>query len=113
MGLPRLGFGIIGNADIERLALCNERCQRAHGFFERRLRIEAVRIENVDIVEAEALQRLIGRGDEVLAAPPFAIGAFPHVIAGLGRDDQFIAIGLEVARHDLAEELFDRARRGP
>ena len=37
------------------------------------------------------------------------IGAGPHVPAGLGGDDQFVAMGGEVLRQDSAEVLLRRA----
>ena len=85
------------DADVERLAGAHRRVERAHGFLERRVGIEAVRIEDVDVVEPHALEALVEAREQVLAAPPLAVGAGPHVVAGLGRDDQLVAVGAEVA----------------
>ena len=100
-----------GDADIERLALAHGGVERAHRLLERRLRIDAVRIEDVDIVEPHALQALVEAGEQIFAAAPFAIGARPHVVAGLGRDDQLVAIAREIGRAGLAESLLGRAGR--
>ena len=37
---------------VERLALADGRVERAHRLLERRVRVEAVRVEDVDVVEA-------------------------------------------------------------
>ncbi|MCY1233054.1 hypothetical protein D9M72_455720 [compost metagenome] len=100
-----------GDADIERPARTHDMVERAAGFFERRVRIEAMRIEDVDIVEAHALQALVAGSDHVLAAAPFAVRTGPHVIAGLGRDDQLVAQMGEIRAHDFAEGGLGRARR--
>jgi hypothetical protein len=90
-GFPR-ALGIVRrDTDIERATRTDDIVQRAAGFFERRFRVEAMRIEDIDIVEAHALQALVTGRDEILAAAPFAIGTRPHVVTRLGRDDQLIA----------------------
>ena len=53
----------------------------AEGFFERGVGVGAVGIEDVDVVELEAFERLVEGGEEVFAAAPFAVGAGPHVVA--------------------------------
>ncbi len=84
--------------------------ERPHGFLKGRLRIDAVGIEDVDIIEPHALERLVQAGDQIFAASAdVAIGAGPHVPARLGRNDQFVAIGGEVSCHDSAEILLGRA----
>ncbi len=85
--------------------------ERAAGFFQRRIRVEAVRIEDIDIVEAHALQALVAGSDQILAAAPLAIGARPHVVAGLGGDDQLIAQARKFGAHDLAEGRLGAAGR--
>ena len=84
---------IVGrDADIERLARAHGLVQRAHGLLQRRLGIEAVRIEDIDIVDPHALEALVEARQHIFAAAPFAIGAGPHVVAGLARDDEFVAV---------------------
>jgi hypothetical protein len=83
--------------------------ERAHGFFQRSVGIEAVGIENVEIIEPGALQALIAGRDEVFAAAPFTIWPLPHQVTGLRGDDEFVAQTLEVILHDLAERRLSRA----
>ncbi|OPZ10864.1 MAG: hypothetical protein BWZ10_02288 [candidate division BRC1 bacterium ADurb.BinA364] len=101
-----------GDADIERLALADGRVERPHGLFERRVRVEPVRVEDVDIVEPEPAQRLVERTQQVLArTAALPIGPGPHVIAGLGRDDQFVAVVAQIGFQQLADGLLGGAAR--
>ena len=50
---------------------------------------------------------------QVLAGAPLSVGAGPHVVAGLGGDDEFIAVGLEVVLQVAAEVRFGRSVRRP
>ena len=84
---------IRGDAHVERLALPDGGVEGAHRLFERSLRIEPVGIEDVDVVETHPAEALVEAGQEVLARSADAIGSGPHVVAGLGRDDQLVAIG--------------------
>ena len=56
-------------------------------------------VEDVDIVQMHPLQALIRARDQVLSAAEVAVGAGPHVIARLGRDDQLIPVRPPVAVH--------------
>src|SRR6202012_1024412 len=63
-----------------------------------------VGVEDVDVVEVHAGQRLVERGENVLApAAALAVGAGPHVPARLGRDHHLVAVGAEVFPHRPAE----------
>ena len=66
-------------------------------------------VENINVLEAHALQALIEAGQQILARSQISIGAGPHVIAGFGGDDQLIAIGKEIFFQDLAESFFRRS----
>ena len=59
-------------------------------------------IEDVHIIEPQTVQGLVGTGDQILAAAPVAVRAGPHIISGLGADDEFIPIGLEILCQELA-----------
>ena len=85
--------------------------ERAHRLLERRLRIEAMGIEDVDIIDAQTLQALVEAGQHVFAAAPLAIGARPHVVAGLGRDHELVAERTEIAPENVAECDLRRTRR--
>ena len=102
-GDPRLLGAVIGDADVERLAAAHDLIQRAHRLLDRRFRIRTVMIEDVDVVEVHALQALVEAGDQVLAAAVVAVRALPHVVAGLGGNDQLVAVGLPVAQEMHAE----------
>ena len=67
------------------------RVERAHRLLERRLGIEAVRVEDVDVVELHAREALVEAREEVLARAAVAVRAGPHVVAGLRRDDELVA----------------------
>ena len=56
------------------------------------LGVEAVRVEDVDVVEAQAPQALVEAREQVLARAPVAVRPGPHVVAGLGGDDQLVAV---------------------
>src|SRR5690606_11956569 len=78
-------LGVVGgNPDIERAAGTHDVVERDHRLFERRIRVEAVGVEDIDIVESHALQALVAAGDQILAAAPFAVWTGPHQIARLG-----------------------------
>ena len=63
-------------------------------------------IEDIDVIETHALQRLIAGGDEVFSASPLAVWTRPHVVACLGRDDEFVTIACEICSQDLSERRF-------
>jgi hypothetical protein len=88
------------------------RRQSSHRFFERRVGVEAVRIEDVDVLEAHALQALVEARQNVFAtAASLAVGAGPHVPAGLRRDDELVPVGHEILFEDLAEVGLGAAER--
>ena len=96
--LARLLRRVRRDAGVERLALPHRGVERAHRLLERRVRVEAVRVEDVDVVEPHALEALVEAREQVLARAPVAVRAGPHVVAGLGRDDELVAVGPQVAR---------------
>ena len=57
-------------------------------------------VEDVDVIQPQALQALVEAGEQVLARSQVAVGAGPHVPAGLRRNDQLVAQRREV----LAEQ---------
>ena len=68
-----------------------------------RVRVEAVGVEDVDVVEAHPAQRWSSEAEQVLARAPLAVRARGHVVARLGGDDQLVAVGAEVLREERAE----------
>ncbi|MNZ68634.1 hypothetical protein D3C78_869040 [compost metagenome] len=99
------------DADIKRLARAHDLVQRATGFLKRRVGVETVGIEDIDVIQTHALQALVAGGDYVFAAAPFAIGAGPHVVTGLGGDDHLVAITSEIRLQDFTEGGFGAAGR--
>lgn len=70
-------------------------------------------IEDVDTVEPESLQRGVEAGQQVLAAAArTAVGAGMHAPAGLGRDDEFVAVGTEVFAQQTTEVRLGGPWRG-
>src|SRR3546814_3265497 len=89
---------------IERLALPVEVRERAHRLLERGLGIDAVRIEDVDIIEPHPLEALVAARDQIFAAAAdIAVRAGPHIPPRLGRDHQFVAVRGEIGREAAAE----------
>ena len=103
--------GVRRDAGVQRPARAHRRVERAHRLLERRVRVEPVRVEDVDVVEAHPPQRLVEARQQVLPRAPLPVRPGPHVVAGLGRDDQLVAVRPEVARQDPAEVLLGRAVR--
>ncbi len=63
-------------------------------------------VEDVDVVQAEPRQRLVEGGQDVLPrAAALAVGARPHVVAGLGGDHQLVAEPGEVGGEEPPEVL--------
>jgi hypothetical protein len=65
-----------------------------------------VGIKNVDVIDAQALQRIIAALHDVFPPAPVAVRTGPHAVARLAADDQLIS------RHflqDRAEDLLTRA----
>ncbi len=50
----------------------------------------------LDVLEPHPLQRLVERRQQVLARAPLAVRPGPHVVAGLGRDHELVAVRPEV-----------------
>ena len=99
--------------DVERLALPHRAVERAHRLLERRVRVEPVRVEDVDVLEAEPLEALVEAREQVLARAPLAVRAGPHVVARLRRDDELVAVRREVVAEQAAEVLLRGAVRRP
>ena len=102
-GLRGLLGGVVGDADVQGLAGADDGVEGAHRLLQRGVGVGAVVVEDVDVVEAHAVEGLVQRRDQVLAGAPLAVRAGPHVVAGLGGDDDLVAVGREVVGQDAAE----------
>src|ERR1019366_9379433 len=100
---------VVGYAGIEGLAGTHGLMERAHGFLDGGIGIGAVGIEDVDVFQAHAAKALIEAGEQILARSPVAVRAGPHIVAGLGGNDQLIAVGSEILAEEAAEILFGGA----
>ncbi|CAK7283187.1 hypothetical protein SGPA1_21162 [Streptomyces misionensis JCM 4497] len=110
-GLPGLLGGVVGDADVERLALLHRRVQGAHRLLQRSLRVGAVGVEDVDVLQAHPPQALVQGGQQVLARAELPVRARPHQIAGLGGDHQFVAVRGQVGGEGGAERGLGGAGR--
>ena len=97
------------DADVARPARSEGRVEGAHGLLERRSGVEPVRVEDVDVLQAQPGQALVQAGEEVLARSEVAVGTGPHLPAGLAGDDQLVTVGAQVRGEDAAEVLLGRA----
>ena len=77
---------------VESLPRADRRVERAHRLLEWRLRVKAVRVEEVDVVEAHSGKALVEAREQVLARAPVAVRAGPHVVAGFGPDHELVAV---------------------
>lgn len=111
---PRLGNLLrvpLTSSPIERPSLLNHPVERADRLLNRRLAIRAMRINDVDIVQAESLQTALGSFNDVFSAEP---GVVDVVVAkggapvDLGRHDDVVALEAEFL-DGFAEEDFGLA----
>ena len=96
------------NAHIESFAGTHNVNQRLKGFRQWGVWVVAMRIKEVHIIKAHALQTLVERSHEVLPRTPVAVRTIPHIVACLGRDEQLVAIGTEIFVHHTSKGLFCR-----
>ena len=87
LGAPR---AVGGDPGVQGLALAHGAVQRAHRLLQRRLGVGPVRVEDVHVVQAHAAKALVQARQQVLARAPVPVGPGPHVVAGLGGDDELV-----------------------
>jgi hypothetical protein len=107
--LPSALRGVGGDPRVQRPAGAHRGVERTHRLLERGIRVEAVRIEDVHIVQTQSVQRLVQRGEQVLTRAELPVRAGPHVPSGFGRDEQLVAVWPEVAGQDGREVRLGRA----
>src|SRR3954469_14334557 len=96
-------------SDVARLARADDVVQRLHRLLDRRVRVPAVDLVEVDVVHAEPLQRGVDGGEDVLAREPAPVRARRHLPVHLGRDHRLVA--RQEARHEPARGHLARAAR--
>ena len=60
-------------------------------------------IKNIHIRQSHTLQALIQTGDQIFSAAKITVRSFPHIIACLGTDDQFIPVGIHFFPQDPSQ----------
>ena len=102
--LPRVHRG---GADVARLARLDDVVQRLHRLLDRRVRVEAVDLVQVDVVRAEPRQRRVDLFEDRLARQALSAGAVVHLPPHLRREHDVLTAG--VAGDRAADDLFGRA----
>jgi hypothetical protein len=97
-----------GEAEVLDLAFVDQLLDRAGDVFDRDVRVDAVLVEQVDVVRPEPLQRAVDARADGLGAAVEAVfaAAAEEVEAELGRDHDLVAHRFE----RLADEFFVRER---
>jgi hypothetical protein len=103
--LHQVPAGEIGAADITDLAAANEIVEGADGLLDRRLRIEAVQLEEIDIVGAEPAQAALDRTQQMVTRGADIVRPLAGAEGRLGRDDDAVA----AAGDGLAQDLLGQA----
>ena len=100
------GLGAVGgDPDVECLALVDGGDEGTYGLLEWCAVVGAMMVEDVDIVDAHAGKAVVERGEEVFARAAHAVRTWPHIPAGLGGEDELVAVGAKVFFIDgLAED---------
>ena len=116
--LPQRGAGarkliarVIGEPHIQRAPAAHGLTERLHTLLDGRVRVRAVVIEYVHIVELQPPQALIEARQQALLRAPIAVGPGPHRIARLRGDDELVAVRAQFAREHVAHENFRRTGR--
>lgn len=105
-GFPGLRRGVGRDAGIQRTPGAHCCVQRHHGLLDGGFLIEAVAVEDVDVVQAEPGQGLVQGGQHILArTAALPVGAGPHVPPRFGGDHQFVAQACEVVAQVRAHVL--------
>ena len=92
------GFAvIIAHTHIQGLTPAHQIRQAQSRLLQWRVRGHAVVVKNIHILQPHPLQALVQGSSQVLAATaPTTVGARPHLIPGLGADDQLIPVRAQI-----------------
>ena len=104
--------GGVGDPRVQSASAAYNGVECAHGFLQRRVRVRAVVIEDVHIVQSHAFETLITAGDERLPGSPFPVGTVPHEESRLAGDHEFIAVRSQIRCHDASEIFLGGAGDG-
>src|SRR3954447_5843313 len=92
-------------ADVSRLACADHVVQRFHRLLDRSPRVPAVDLVEVDVVEAEPLQRGVDRGEHVLARQARAVHPGHRSAVHLRGDDVLLARGEQLLQQAAGDHL--------
>ena len=92
----------LGETEIAHLPLLDELGHRADRLLDRRVRVDAVLVVDVDVVGAEPLQRSVAGGEDVLAvaADAQSLALLGADVPELRREHDFVAPALDRAAHE-------------
>src|SRR5690625_1581025 len=76
--------GVRRNPGIERLPGAHGLVKGTHGFFQIRVWIKTMRVENIDVVDAHARERLVETCEQIFTGTANAGGAGPPIPTSLG-----------------------------
>ena len=93
--------GIIRAAEIADFALPDAVIERAQRLFERRLRIEAVRLIEIDVIGLQPAETIIDGLDDMPPGQSLVVRPRPNFHAALGRQHEAIALPLQPAADDF------------
>ena len=106
-GFHQVPAGVVGATDIANLAGPYKIVERPQGFLERRERIEAVGLIEVDVIRAETAQAGLAGFDEVAARESGFVGAGFETNECFSGEDNL----LPASAQRLAEDFFGLAER--
>ena len=92
------------------MAVAHQLVERAHRFLDRRSRIEAMNLIQVDVLQLHPLQARLDAVHDVTTRRTTRIGALAHVAEHLGRDHDVFARDLQVLQR-LTGNLFRQSAR--
>src|SRR5208282_2881623 len=96
-------YARLRQSEVADFSLAYQLSHRTDGFLDRHLLVYAMLVVEIDVVDAEALQRRIAGGAHVLGtAVDRALAVGQDLVGELGRDDDAVAIFLE----RFADQLF-------
>ena len=105
----RLSGSVIRYPDIQGFSLADDISQCSHRFFDWRLWVRTMRIENIHIFQSHPLQTLVKACHQILATSPVARRTRPHVISGFCGNNKFIPRLPQTFLQDTAEIFLCRS----
>src|SRR5262249_56225858 len=92
--LHKMPAGEIGAGDITDLTAARQRVQRIESLLDRRKRVEAMHVIDVDVVDAETPQARVTGPEQVMTRRADVIRTFAESKGRFGRNQEFVALAL-------------------